>query len=172
MSQAGSLFLEWIILSIKCSFLHLSFCEESLPWFKSVLTQSVFQQSVGSKVRTRGQRRGSNLNIILQRRIGKTRKWLPGSQTTIRELWLPIPTVKLPIVTASSLFLCALSWTKLTQMVRRTSSSPKGKELQGLQNFLRTWLLPIFFTLQICGFHCIGEQLPGLQSSSCVLLLW
>lgn len=93
-----------LFFNIKCSFLHSSFCEETSPCFKSVPSNLCFkesytpqrrlQQSVGSNTRQHGQRRGNHLEIIFQRRKGKPRAWVPGSQTCTRKLWVLIPTAK------------------------------------------------------------------------------
>ena len=61
---------------------------------KTVLPHGGDYISLASVARKHGQRRGSNLEIISERRKGKPRAWVSGSQIATKMLWLPIPTWK------------------------------------------------------------------------------
>lgn len=149
---------------IKCSYLHSS--EENSPWFKSVLSslcfkdnytpQSRLQQCMGSEARKHGQRRGSNLQVIFQRRKGKPSAREPGSQTTTGKLWLPIPTATASHCNDTQSFMYFDLNSPNTDGENFLDS--KRNEPQAPQNLLRTWLLPICFILQILRFCCISRQ--------------
>lgn len=173
MSQAGSFYWDDFVVvvvvvdfNIKCSYLHSS--EENLPWFKSVLSnlcfkdnytpQSRLQQSVGSEARKHSQRRGSNLEIIFQRRKGKPRTWVPGSQTTSRKFWLPIPTAAASHCDSTQSSLLHFDLNPSNTDGEKNFLCSKRNEPQASQNLLRTWLLPICFILQLLRFQCISRQ--------------
>lgn len=124
----------------------------------SYTPQRRLQQSEGGEAGKHGQRKGSNLEIIFQRRKGKCKAWVPGSQTTTRKLWLPIPSVKASHCDSIQSSPLCLDLNQTNTDGKKNFVRFQRKGTTGSSKLTRTWLLPILFILQILKFCCISGQ--------------